>query len=548
MTEPRKSLGEHLLEAGAVSREALDFALQEQEITGEPLGEVLERNGFVTQYEVARAMASQYNLPYMDVDEVQPQTDALRLFNLNLCKTHHFLPIGREGETIKVATSNNDIGTLRDIVARHSGLKVDIYQGEHHKIRKAIQHYYYFLFNPIEELLQHEIAQATADQNSVRTLDSLLINIFRLAIKHRSSDIHIRPMERSINVAFRIDGIMRTMFCLRLELRRLIPTVKIRANMNIAEQRLPQDGSFSLVINDGDYDIRVSTTVCTFGENLVMRVLSRDYEAIGLKQLGFLDEDIPLLHRIFQSPYGIVLLTGPTGSGKTTTLHAGVRTQDILTKNIITVEDPIEYKLPIVRQTEVNEKAGYTFASAIRHFLRHDPDTIIVGEIRDSETAKTAITSAETGHLVVSTLHTNNVFGVIPRLRAFGIPPHMLADSLVGVVSQRLVRKVCVHCKEEYEASELERTYLNTEGPVTLHRGKGCEACYDSGYLGREPIYEILLVDNKLSAAISRDENSARLAEIAKESGFKSMFETAVKKALRGTTTLAEVMRMVPSS
>ena len=379
----RVRLGELLRVRGLLRDDHIQYALQEQKITRERIGEILVRCGFVTQYDVATVVAGQEGLHYLDVSRVVPENEALRLFSLNLCVMHNFLPLRVAGGKIHVVTANSDLDDLHQVVARHCGLTPVIALGEMTQIKTAIQHFYYFLDNPIEDLLRREITDLSIDDDRVCTLDSLLTNMFRLAVKYRATDIHIRPMEQSVNVAFRIDGMLRPMFSLVPNLRRIISTIKIRANMDIAEQRLPQDGGFSTKILDNDFDVRVSTTVSPFGENVVLRILPRSIGPLHFQELGFLQEDVSKLTQMFSHPHGIILLTGPTGSGKTTTLFAGVRGQDLLGKNVLTVENPIEYKVPLIRQTEVNEKAGYTFASAIRHFLRHDPDIILVGEIRD---------------------------------------------------------------------------------------------------------------------------------------------------------------------
>ena len=440
---PRARLGELLRDRGLIRDDHIEYALQEQKITRERMGEILERCGFVSQYDIATTVAGQEGLEYVDVSRLVPENEALCLFSLNLCATHSFLPLRIVEDSIHIVTANSDLEDLCQVVARHSGLTPVISQGEKTKVKVAIQHFYYFLKNPVEDLLNREIVDLSIDDDQVQALDSLLTNMFQLAVKYRASDIHVRLMEQSVNVIFRIDGILRPMFSLAPNLRRIISTIKIRANLDIAEQRLPQDGGFTAKILDSDYDVRVSTTVSPNGENVVLRILPRSIGPLDFQELGFFEQDVSKLMDMFSHPHGIILLTGPTGSGKTTTLFAGVRGQDLLGKNVITVENPIEYKVPLVRQTEVNKKAGYTFASAIRHFLRHDPDIILVGEIRDTETAQTAVTAAETGHLVLSTLHTNDVFGAIPRLHSLGVPAAMLADSLIGVVSQRLVRRVC---------------------------------------------------------------------------------------------------------
>jgi len=545
---PRVLLGDLLLQRGLVREDHIQYALQEQKITRERIGKILERCGFVTQYDIATVVAGQEGLDYLDVSRVVPEDEALRLFSLNLCMTHHFLPTQVSDGKIHVITSNSDLDELQQVVARHCGLKPVICQGENSKIKTAIQHYYYFLDNPIEDILQREIINISIDDEQIHTLDSLLTNMFRLAVKYRATDIHIRPMEQSVNVSFRIDGILRPMFSLAPNLQRIISTIKIRASMDIAQQRLPQDGGFTVKILDNDYDVRVSTTVSPQGENVVLRILSRNIGPLHFQELGFLEEDVSKLTQIFNHPHGLILLTGPTGSGKTTTLFAGVRGQDLLGKNVLTVENPIEYKVSLIRQTEVNEKAGYTFATAIRHFLRHDPDIILVGEIRDTETAQTAITAAETGHLVLSTLHTNDVFGVIPRLHSLGVSAAMLADSLIGVVSQRLLRRICDNCKESYSPDQDELDYLQGHALNRLWRGRGCDVCLGTGFYGRVPVYEILRVNQDLMAAVAQGDRLEVVRDIARQQGFESMFDTAVKKLASGITSVAEVKRILGSN
>ena len=541
----QQRLGEILLEQGLLEQYQLDYSLLEQKTTRAKLSDILERCGFVSQYDLASANATQWNLKFLDITRIVPENDALRVFRHNLATQHQFLPLRITGNRIDVATSNGELEQLYAFVSRHSGLEPVFHFTEKNKTSWAIQYYYYFLDNPIEELLQRQVAEASNEIQPTLSLDPLITNLFRLAVKKRATDIHIRPTTDCIIISFRVDGLLQPAFSLKTNMRRMISTLKIRSSMDIAEQRLPQDGGFSINVLDTDYDIRASTTVSPDGENMVLRILPRNSNTEGFRELGFLPEDIPYLQQMFRHPHGIILLTGPTGSGKTTTLYAGVRAQDVLRKNIMTVENPIEYKVPLIRQTEVNVKAGYTFASAIRHFLRHDPDIILVGEIRDSETAQTALTAAETGHLVLSTLHTNSVFGTIPRLHSLGVSSFMIADSLIGVVSQRLVRRLCEHCKESYIPGEHERKYLNKPELNQLFRSRGCNQCDHSGYHGRVPIYEILRIHDELGAAIAREDSLDELQRIGSKGGYRSMLDSAYAKLVAGMTSLAEVVRVM---
>lgn len=539
----RKPLGELLKEKDLIRNEHIKFALQEQKITKEKLGEVLERLGFVTQYDVVTTLAEQEGIPYIDVDEILSKEDVLRLFNKNLCLNNTFLPIRVLDRSMEVASATVLDDRLGQLISRQTGLKPKFYLSERRKIINAINKFYYFMENPVEKLIETEVNLLSQDVEMARGMDNLVKYVLQLAVKMRATDIHIRPMERSVSVAFRVDGVLTPVLSLPTPLKRIISSIKMRAEMDIAEQRLPQDGRFSATILNNDFDFRVSTVVSPYGENIVLRILPMESAIMGMGQLGFFEEDIQKVDNMFNEPFGIILLTGPTGSGKSTTLYAGIRSLDLLEKNVLTVEDPIEYSLPLLRQTQVNEKAGYNFANAIRYFLRHDPDVILVGEIRDSETAATAITASTTGHLVLSTLHTNNAVGAIPRLRDLGIRPFLIADSLIGVVSQRLIRRICSACKEEYEPSEWEREYLKDPSITTLYRGKGCEVCNSSGYFGRTLVYELLPIDKELSLLINREVELDQITERAKEKGFVDIFDITVAKVKQGITTVEDAVR-----
>jgi type II secretory ATPase GspE/PulE/Tfp pilus assembly ATPase PilB-like protein len=541
----RKPLGELLKEKDLIRNEHIKFALQEQKITKERLGEVLERLGFVTQYDVVTTLAEQEGIPYIDVDEVLSKEDVLKLFNKNLCLNNTFLPIRVLDGSIEVVSATVLDDKLGQLISRQTGLKPKIYLSEKRKIINAINKFYYFMENPVEKLIETEVNLLSQDVEMARGMDNLVKYILQLAVKMRATDIHIRPMERSVNIAFRVDGVLTSVLSLPTPLKRIISSIKMRAEMDIAEQRLPQDGRFSATVLNNDFDFRVSTVVSPYGENIVLRILPMESAIMGMGQLGFFEEDIQKVANMFNEPFGIILLTGPTGSGKSTTLYAGIRSLDLLGKNVLTVEDPIEYSLPLLRQTQVNEKAGYNFANAIRYFLRHDPDVILVGEIRDSETAATAITASTTGHLVLSTLHTNNAVGAIPRLRDLGIRSFLIADSLIGVVSQRLIRRICNACKEEYKPSEWEKEYLRDPSITTLYRGKGCEICNGSGYFGRTLVYELMAIDKNMSLLIDKEVELAQITERAKEKGFVDIFDITVAKVKQGITTVDDAVRIM---
>jgi len=542
---PRKQLGELLKEKGLITENHIRYALQEQKITQERLGELFERLGFVTEHDVVATLSEQSSVPYLDVDTVMPQEAVLKMFNKNLCLNNLFLPIRRVDRNLEVAAANIGDDSLIQRISRQTGLIPTLYIGEQKKIINAVNKFYYFLENPVERLIANEVKVLSQDKEMARGMENLVKHLLHLAIKMRATDIHIRPTAKSINISFRVDGVMTSVLALPPNLNRLIASIKMRADMDIAEQRLPQDGRFTATILNNTYDFRVSTIVLPQGENMVMRILPMESAIMGLGELGFLSEHIQHMQRIFNEPFGIVLLTGPTGSGKSTTLYAGIRCLNLLEKNVLTVEEPIEYEVPLLRQTQVNEKAGYTFANAIRYFLRHDPDVILVGEIRDAETAATALTASTTGHLVLSTLHTNSALGAIPRLRDLGIRPFLIADSLIGVVSQRLVRKICGHCKTAYSPADWERTYLKTPEIDELYKGKGCEVCNGTGYFGRTLVYELFTVNRELALLIEQGVDVSQLALHSKENGFVDIFDITVQKVLAGITTTEEALRIL---
>ncbi len=538
-----KPLGEILKEKGIISDAHIKFALQEQKITKQRLGEIFERLGFVTENDVVMTLAEQSGAPTLDVDEVIPDEAILKLFNKNLCLNNTFLPLRRIDNSVEIATYNVSDEKLSQLISRQTGLAPRFYLSEKKKIINAINKFYYFLENPIEKLIQTEVRLLTHDVEMARGMDNLVKHILHFAVKMRATDIHIRPMDMSTNISFRVDGVMTSVLSLPVHLSRIVVSLKMKADMDIAEQRLPQDGRFSAVILNNAYDFRVSTIVTPQGENMVLRILPAESAIMGMSQLGFFDEHIYTVEQMFNEPFGIILLTGPTGSGKSTTLYAGIRRLNLLEKNVITVEEPIEYDIPLLRQTQVNEKAGYTFANAIRYFLRHDPDVILVGEIRDAETAATAITASTTGHLVLSTLHTNSAVGAIPRLRDLGVRPFLIADSLIGVVSQRLVRKICNACKISYAPPEWEKTYLKDSSITELYKGQGCEVCNGSGYFARTLVYELLSISKKLALLIEKEADPSLITQAAEETGFVDIYDVTVNKVKQGITSTEEAVR-----
>jgi general secretion pathway protein E/type IV pilus assembly protein PilB len=541
----RIRLGDILIEQGLIEEKHLLFALQVQKTTREKLGQILTRIGLINEYDLATILARQLNLEFIDLNNEEPDTELLKKFNRHTCLTHKIFPLRYQNNKVLLATSDLPGPQLEQICLRFTGKKPEYVVAEETKIVTSIYNYFYFLENPVEVILQREAELLAADTSMTTSPDNFIHHLLLFAVKKRATDIHIRPMINGISVALRIDGTLESAFFFPPQLKRIATAIKLQAGMDISEQRLPQDGRWSVRILNRRYDIRVSSIVTPYGENLVLRLLSQEKAGFSLETLGFLDEDLKIIKQAFAEPFGIMLLTGPTGSGKSTTLTAGLMTLDLLGKNVITIEDPIEYIVPLARQTQINEAAGYNFANAIRYFLRHDPDVILVGEMRDELTARTAMTAANTGHFVLSTLHSNTALGAIPRLQDLNIDNLTIAESLVCIISQRLIKTVCPFCREQYTPTEEEKRYLHDPDIKALYKGRGCDLCGKSGYRGRTLIYEILLMNKRLRSLIEQNASIYELEKAILESGFNSMFDIAVKKIKAGITDIKEIKRVL---
>jgi general secretion pathway protein E len=474
------------------------------------------------------------------------------------------IPMRRDKGCLSVAVAEeNENGLLAALeMARLYGLKLCPFKTERGIIIDAINRFYGQV-GTAEDVMSdiagedlssiatefekpRDLLELTEDAPIIRLLNAL----FQQAVKEKASDIHIEPFERELEVRMRLDGIMHKVLSPpKIIQDALISRVKIMSNLDIAEKRLPQDGRMRLLIGGQDIDIRVSIVPTSSGERAVMRLLNRRQGLIGLGELGIDTDDVRRMEEILTRTSGIILVTGPTGSGKTTTLYAALNRIYTEEKNIITVEDPVEYQLKGIGQIHVNPRVGLTFANGLRSILRQDPDVIMIGEIRDFETAEIAIQASLTGHLVLSTLHTNDAPSAITRLVDIGVEPFLVASSLVAVVAQRLVRVICVHCKESYEPSGVERAYFPDPPFVTsqtsvLYRGRGCEGCRGSGYSGRAGIYEFLYVDNQTRQMISAKVDSQSIKNHATTRGMKTLYMDGLNKVRKGMTTLQEVVRV----
>jgi len=546
-----KPIGQLLEELGFITESQIKVALDVQRASPKFFGEVLQDLDFITSSEIAEAIAIQSNLEFVNLDSVVPSMEALKLVPQEIATARNILPISVDEKYIIVATQEvNDLVT-QDYIRKISHRQVKFVVGDNNSIARYAQIYYHQLSNPIEIEIKNMVKE---------TLEGLEINLPHLvnlvlnnAVKDRVTDIHITPEASVSNIFFRIDGVLQHYYALPLELhQQIVARIKIISDLDISEQRQPQDGAFSYNFLNEDFDLRVSTLPTNHGENIVMRLLGKNSSLSSLTHLGFSEENTKKVEGYFNKPYGIILVVGPTGSGKTTTLYSALRKIDSLKKNILTIEDPIEYKFSFIKQTQLNEKAGYSFNSAIRAFMRQDPDVMLVGEIRDTETAELAVRASITGHLVLSTLHTNDAIGTIPRLGDLQIPPYLIGSGLLAVIAQRLVRKLCPKCKKEKEFSNEELLHEGVSQRVitkypdyTIYEAVGCENCHDTGYTGRQVIIEILEIDEDLEAMISQKSATLDILKKAQEKGMHSMREDGFIKILTGVTTFEEVSRVV---
>ncbi len=549
----RKRLGELLQELGYLSADQLEVALEVQRLSGKSLGEILIELSFVSPQELAQAIAHQAGKEFIDLTLFSPSFEALKIIDKNLAKQLEVLPLSVEGNTLKVALSDPFNVNVIDVIKRRSGLEVHTFVADRESIFRSIEIYYEQLTKPIEEQIKEVVESAKKGEASIPTLVDLIMNN---GIIDRATDIHISPETVASHVFYRIDGVMHHYYSLPKEIHpSVVSRVKIVSGMDISEQRLPQDGGFSYTFLGESYDVRVSTVPTAYGENVVMRMLPKNLSLFNLKNLGFEADVLRSFEEVISMPYGMVLVTGPTGSGKTTTLYAALRSVDFLRKNILTVEDPVEYKFPFIKQTQVNTKAGYDFARAIRHFLRQDPDVILVGEVRDEDTAEMAVRAAITGHLVLSTLHTNDAVSTIPRLVDLGVKEYMIASGVLAITAQRLVRKICSFCKQEYAVKKeslirfgfresMVSKYVKGDKAV-IAKGNGCDHCKGTGYLGRVAVVELLRIDEELGDMIVRKAPPLEIMQRAISKGMRTLKEDGLIKILRKVTTPQEIRRVI---
>jgi len=553
-----KRIGDLLIDKGILTQDQLSIALTEQKRSSDPLGKIIVQMGFATEAVIRDALGEALGQESVDLTKVVVDSEVLQLVGKDIARRFRILPLSVDRQKGKLTVAMSDtfnvvaIDQLRALLGGDLDI-VPILAGES-EIENAIDQFYGFelsvdgILREIETgQVDYTSLQSDADEYSqplVRLVDALLSD----AVKKGASDIHFEPETGFLRIRYRIDGVLRQVRSLHQNYWSAIAVrLKVISGMNIAETRAPQDGHISLTLFGRPIDFRVSAQPTTHGENIVLRILDRNKGIVALDKLGLSDAALASLRLMMARPEGILLVTGPTGSGKTTTLYSMLNYVNSESVNIMTLEDPVEYPMPMIRQTSVNTAAKLDFASGIRSMLRQDPDIILVGEVRDEDTADMALRAAMTGHQVYSTLHTNSAIGAIPRLLDLGIVPDILAGNIIGIVAQRLVRKLCPHCREADRPNELEGHLLGLkagESP-TIYRARGCEICNHFGYKGRIALTELLKVDAGMDDLIARRASRREMSEYALANGFQPIAEDGLRRVLDGSTTLEEVSRVI---
>ncbi|WMJ80837.1 GspE/PulE family protein [Clostridium sp. MB40-C1] len=551
----KKRLGDLLVQAGKITKEQLRNELAKQRSTGIKLGELIVQDKILTEDDILDVLEMQLGIERVYLDMMELDKKAVRSIPESLALKYTLIAIEYENNKIKVAMADPLNVFAVDDVSIATGKEVIPVMSAKKNIEQAIDKYYSseYVEKAAEELSKSQVPQIKEKEIEdlydvknapvVKLIDSIINN----AVKGKASDIHIEPFERYVKIRYRIDGMLREVLRIPKEnLSSLVTRIKILSNLNISEKRIPQDGRIITNVGNKVVDMRVSIMPTIHGEKVVIRLLHRDNFLLSKEQLGMTKEDIEKSSKIIRSPYGIVLVTGPTGSGKSTTLYTLLKELNNTSTNIITIEDPVEYMMEGVNQININPKAGLTFASGLRAMLRQDPDIIMVGEIRDNETAEIAVSAAITGHLVLSTIHTNDAASAVMRLEDMGIEPYLIATSLSGIIAQRLVKKICPKCKEEYIPLNYERIALGVkeEENIKLYKGKGCVYCNNTGYLGRIGVYEIMEITRKHRELIQNKKSGDEIREINQELGIKNLKDACVKLVLAGETTMEELAKV----
>lgn len=548
----KKRLGEILRTEGLLSDEQLSLALDIQKKTEEKLGDILVNQGMVSYDEILTAIKRQLNIPMLELDEIHIKQEVIRVLPEKLARKYSAVPVRLDNGELLVAMSDPSNYFAIDDIRLATGYVIKPAISSQDQVLRNIEKYYdkekaqkaAEVFQRSVVMSRNQVEKLETELNQDAPIIQFINTVLENAIIYKASDVHIEPEDAEIRVRYRVDGFLEEI--LRSDIQILEPVVsivKIMSNMNISEKRVPQDGRFLYRASGKYVDMRVSVVPTIYGEKIVIRLLNKDDALLELSRLGFKKRENEIIQRTIRKPYGIVLMCGPTGSGKTTTLYSFINEVNDVRKNIVTIEDPVEYNLEGVNQMQVNNKIGFSFADGLRSILRQDPDIVLVGEIRDQETAEISIRAALTGHLVFSTIHTNNAVSTISRLKDMDIQPYLLASTLAGVISQRLVRKVCPVCAISEPASAYEKKILGVTEDVMLKKSVGCPSCNMKGYKGRTAVFEVLEMDDEIKRLIVEDASDLEIEKYARQSGMESLKESCISKVLAGETTIEELMR-----
>ncbi len=555
MNAPKKRLGDQLIDRGLVSSDQVAIAMTEQKKSGKPLGQTLVDLGFVTESIMRDVLSESMGRQSIDLSHAVPDQDAINLVPKQLASRHTVLPVSFDAQTKRLQLAMTDIydvivlDRIRTVLA--ADIEIEPLLAAESEIRHSIDQFYGYELS-VDGILR-EIETGVVDYHSLdlsgteysQPLVRLVNAILSDAVKRDASDLHFEPEQGFLRLRYRIDGVLRQIRSLHKDYWSAIAVrLKVMAGMNIAETRTPQDGRISLKVGGHTIDFRVSAQPTTHGENIVLRVLDRSKGIVPLEKLSLHPDNLDLLKLLMSRPEGIILVTGPTGSGKTTTLYSMLNFRKSIEVNIMTLEDPVEYPMDMIRQTSINEVAKMDFASGIRSLMRQDPDIILVGEVRDEATAEMALRAAMTGHQVFTTLHTNSALGAIPRLTDIGVKPEIMAGNIIGIIGQRLLRTLCKHCKKPRPSDEFEQIVLGVSAPVTVYDPVGCDKC-TGGFKGRVSVMEVLKMDDELDDLVANRATSRELLKQALSNGFVTMADDGIRRVLLGETTIEEVSRVV---
>ena len=554
----KQRLGELLIEAGLVTQTQVDMGLREQKKRGGLIGDILVQLGFVAPEVVADFLARDAEAKVVNVNRVVIDKEILQLIPFEIAKRFRAVPLSRENGALIVALADPLNVVAIDTLQQLTGLSIEVVTAPERDILNCLE-MHHSIGGTVEETIDKVLDQEPEDAVLAESLEGISVGendapVIRLvdqiiarAVQNRASDIHFEPEEKTMRIRTRIDGVLyQDVLVPRSMQAPVCARLKIMADLDVAEQRVPQDGRTTVYVGRREINLRVSSLPTSHGENIVVRILDPGSQVLTLQALGLAAEDIELFREATHRPYGVILVTGPTGSGKSTTLYAVLKEVSSMRVSTFTLEDPIEYRMPLIRQTQIKEDVGLTFSTGLRALLRQDPDIILVGETRDTETAELMVRAALTGHLVFSTLHTNDAAGAIPRLIDMGVEPYLLPASLIGVVGQRLVRSICARCREPLKNPEQTFQELKLEPPaglpVQLWRGAGCAECKGSGYKGRKGIFELMMLDERFHEPIVRRASAQEYLRLAREKGMRTMFEDGLRKVVQGVTSLEELM------